>query len=331
MLLTRPAAAVASCSAIAAWVYTERDRTSRFRASRLNRLSPTGRCPVTRVAPQDLATQSALRAPVIVSGLLDSWPALHTWSFFALRQRIGHATVDCGSARSDTALPFYLVCHNALSRDPDPGLYVFDSDFSEAGGKSGLLTDIRPLPSLAASDVFAAGEAATHEDRPVWQWLLAGPAGSGSCLHRDPWCYSSWNASLVGYKQWVLFPPETSYATLHPPRPDSLTARAYALLAGLLGIESVPRGAAEFMDEVLPALRGRGLGEIEITQGPGETVAFPAGWWHCVVNLTPTLAITESFGKARDLDGICDALCAAGLREYSEVVRQEESARTAAS
>ena len=250
-----------------------------------------------RVAPTDLAAQAALDAPIVVSGLLQSWPALTTWSFAALRERIGQVVVDCGGGAG--GMPFYLVAHNALSSDPDTGLYVFDSDFTEDGGKAGLLPDFGPLPTLARGDIFAAGAAGGHTDRPVWRWLLAGPAGSGSCLHQDPWRYSSWNASIVGHKQWVLFPPDTPFATLHPPRPDGIRSSALALLASCLGIAAVPRGAAEFMVEVLPALRNTGLGEVEITQGPGEVIAFPADWWHCVVNLTSTLAVTESFGKER--------------------------------
>lgn len=289
-----------ACSAVAYAWHVERDRRRLLRADRLERIRDTARNigEKHRVAATELRAQSSLQAPIIVSDLLAKWTSMETWSFSSLRQRIGHAIVDCGSASSDTALPFYYVCHNALSEDPDTSLYVFDCDFSEASGKSCLLADVGPLPSLAGDGVFAAGAAADHDDRPTWRWLLAGPAGSGSCLHQDPWSYSSWNASLCGYKRWVLFPPETPFAVLHPPRPESLRARGMALLASCLGVDTIPRRADEFMDEVLPSLRGRGLGEVEIVQGPGETVAFPAGWWHCVVNLTPSLAMTESFGNA---------------------------------
>ena len=88
-------------------------------------------------------------------------------------------------------------------------------------------------------------------------------------MHQDPWSYSSWNASLVGSKRWVLFPPDVSRETLHPPRTD-LLGRA----AAFVGI-ALPRRAAAFMDEILPALRGCGHGEVELVQQPGETVAFP--------------------------------------------------------
>ena len=96
----------------------------------------------------------------------------------------------------------------------------------------------------------------------------------------------------------------------------------------LLGL-SLPRGAACFMEEVLPGLRGRDLGEVEIVQHPGEVVAFPAGWWHAVVNLDATLAVTESYGRARDLPLLLRELRTGGLAAFAAVVEREAAAARA--
>lgn len=253
---------------------------------------------------------------------------------------MGHISVDCGSAASDKMLPFYLIAHNATQREKgrhDIGLYVFDSDFSVESGKDFLLDDFSPLLQLTKGDVFSRGDLSQHHDRPTYRWLLVGPPGSGTCLHQDPWHYSSWNASIVGRKKWVLFPPSTPFNLLHPPREEdfasdndgsvftTLSRRMYAsgyrLLAKMLGIQEVPRGAAEFMDQVLPTLRNRGLGEVEFIQYPGEVVAFPADWWHAVVNLDATIAVTESFGHERDLEQIVASLDSGGSGEYSKIVQ----------
>ena len=115
----------------------------------------------------------------------------------------------------------------------------------------------------------------------------------------------------------MLFPPDVSRETLHPPRTD-LLGRA----AAFVGI-ALPRRAAAFMDEILPALRGCGHGEVEFVQRPGETVAFPAGWWHAVVNLDATLAVTESYGRMSDLDAIVEKLRGGGRARFAEVVERE--------
>jgi hypothetical protein len=323
-----------ACLTVAFLVANEKNVDNR--AACLDRISDQSLVNIARIPASDLQTQTDLKRPIVITGLLNTWPATNAtavsaWSFESLRNRIGQSAVDCGSANSDSQIPFYAIAFNATGRGRgrhDLDMYVFDSDFSEASGKATLLEDISALDSLAGDDVFAQGLAFSHQDRPAWRWLLAGPPGSGSCLHQDPWGYSSWNASVVGRKRWVLFPPDTPFATLHPPRDNInfMFAWIYTQLASLMGIRQIPRGASEFMDAVLPSLRGRGLGEVEIVQLPGEVVAFPAGWWHAVVNLDATIAVTESFGKRRDLEDILSALCKDGRHEFAAVLRDEQGA-----
>jgi len=94
---------------------------------------------------------------------------------------------------------------------------------------------------------------------------------------------NAWNASLKGHKLWLLLPPEIS--------------RQIAK-----GKEVMQKGeddeAIMYMKEIFPKLKEKYssyLNEMWFVQRPGELVFVPGGWWHVVVNLDDTIAVTQNY------------------------------------
>lgn len=68
-------------------------------------------------------------------------------------------------------------------------------------------------------------------------------------------------------------------------------------------ISSVPQ--VTWYSKMLPNIRRRiaegswpHAAPIECVQGPGETIFVPSGWWHAVLNLDNTIAVTQNYSSS---------------------------------
>ena len=175
------------------------------------------------------------------------------------------------------------------TNDDDSPLYVFDSHFDDDDVSKALLGEFAP-PCYFRDDLFRlCGE----RKRPPYRWWLLGPKRSGTNVHIDPLATSAWNTVVSGAKLWVIFPPRATRKMVK-------------------GRHHIAKGGDDepinYFAEILPAVKREcaqaGIEVYEFVQRPGETLYVPAGWWHAVLNLEDSVAVTQNFCSHSNFDGV---------------------------
>ncbi|RDW74017.1 hypothetical protein BP5796_07459 [Coleophoma crateriformis] len=229
--------------------------------------------------------------PFILTAPVREWPVYQSWDTDTLLRQYGD--VKFRAEAVDWDLKTY-VSYMSNSNDESP-LYLFDRGFVE---KMGLITgNIKTSPSYWPPECF--GEdlfAVLGDQRPDDKWLIVGPARSGSTYHKDPNATSAWNAVLKGSKYWIMFPSFTS----SPPPPGVYVSEDQSEVTSPLSI-------AEWLLGFHAEAR-KTPGCLEGVCGEGEVLHVPSGWWHLVVNLDASIAITQNFVPRSHLAGVLSFL-----------------------
>mmetsp|Transcript_3216 Transcript_3216/g.4658 ORF Transcript_3216/g.4658 Transcript_3216/m.4658 type:complete len:287 (-) Transcript_3216:93-953(-) len=170
-----------------------------------------------------------------------------------------------------------------MHQKDDSPMYLFDCSFDEHERESELLKDYE-VPKYFKNDLF---NLISESRRPPYRWFLIGPERSGTSAHIDPLGTSAWNALVFGRKRWVLTKPGTRKRHVK-------------------GYKLRQRGedgeASTYFSYVIPRIlkeehrkKVRDMGIREAIQEPGEVIYVPGGWYHAVLNLTHTVAVTQNF------------------------------------
>jgi hypothetical protein len=216
--------------------------------------------------------------PFILTRPVREWHVYQSWNTDALLEHYGD--IKFRAEAVDWTLKTY-VGYMQNNTDESP-LYLFDRDFVS---KMNLTTcKDQPSPSYWTPECF--GEdlfTVLGNKRPDDKWLVVGPTRSGSTYHKDPNATSAWNAVLRGSKYWIMFPSSVS----SPPPPGVYVSEDQSEVTSPLSI-------AEWLLCFHSEAR-RTPGCIEGVCGEGEVLHVPSGWWHLVVNLDTSIAITQNF------------------------------------
>jgi hypothetical protein len=205
----------------------------------------------------------ATNTPVIVTGLIDHWPALGLWSLDYFSDRFGEMPIEVQANRdSDPLYGGYgpehtriMLCKDVMdemAKGPRNDLYMV-ADNAEANVEllRGVTSDIRNIDEyLLPGDCF-------------WSlWL--GPAGTFTPAHFDH--SNGLLCQVLGRKRvWLA--------------PASAMPNVYNYPVGVFS--QVDFRCPDY--DRFPLMRNVNILECEI--GPGDLLFIPVGWWHAVESL----------------------------------------------
>ncbi|XP_076952896.1 arginine-specific demethylase JMJ22 [Bidens hawaiensis] len=224
-----------------------------------------------------------LNKPVLLEGCLDNWGAMKKWGRDYLVEVCGDVRFSVGPTQM-TMNDYFVYADQAQEERP---LYLFDPRFANKVTKLGQDYEV---PVYFNEDLFSV----LGDERPDYRWIIIGPAGSGSSFHIDPNSTSAWNAVVKGSKKWVLFPPDVVPPGVYPSADGAEVA--------------CPVSINEWFMNFYEATKTWKKRPVECVCKAGEVIFVPNGWWHLVINLEDSIAITQNFVSRRNLLNVLDFL-----------------------
>ena len=234
--------------------------------------------------------------PFIVNNGISTWPAFENWTTQSLNDRMGQSYFRLDDNHTGRIRLEQFLDYMKLSEDDAP-LYIFDSQFAVGADQDRMLlkNEYGPLSwfsSKVENDMFSI---VLDKYRPPWRWVLIGGPRSGTNIHQDPLGTSAWNAVITGEKLWVFFPPNTPAELRSPLGTTPSDASAMAWFA-----EIWPR----VLEELERERHDSTLKPFCTVQKRGDVVFVPQGWFHVVINLTASIAVTHNFAMCRDSEQV---------------------------
>ena len=231
--------------------------------------------------------------PFILTTPVKQWPVYGTWTPSYLLEKFPDTKFRAEAV--DWPMTKYMsYIHDNADESP---LYLFDRAFAE---KTNIDITAPPhskqaaywSPTCFGEDLFSV----LGEHRPDCRWMIMGPKRSGSTFHKDPNATSAWNAVLTGSKYWLMFP---AGAGIDPP-PGVIVSDDQSEITSPLSI-------AEYM-LTFHELARQTPGCKEGICYAGEVLHVPSGWFHLVLNLEDSLALTQNFVPRKKLPDVLSFL-----------------------
>ncbi|CAG8785458.1 24291_t:CDS:2 [Gigaspora margarita] len=217
--------------------------------------------------------------PVIITDVVTQWSAFQKWTMKYLLEKYGD--INFRAEAIDIKLKNYAQYSvNTLDESP---LYLFDKKFGEKC--NGILEDFF-IPEYFCQDFFNI----LGQSRPDFRWIIIGPARSGSTFHKDPNSTSAWNAVISGSKKWIMYPPDILPPGVFTSADESEVTSPVSLM--------------EWHFNYYKETNKSKIRPLEGICRAGEVIFVPNGWWHMVINLEDSIAITQNFVGLHNLSNV---------------------------
>ena len=249
---------------------------------RLASLEPTlNEVPVRHAPPAEhfFRDHYATNRPVVLTGLVDHWPARAGWSLDRLAALPGDRTIEVQTGRESdpayeqrsdshrTMMPLAALIERLRGDEPSNDFYVTANNGTHnRQALAPLWEDLGPISGYLVDDPARDG------------FLWIGPAGTITPFHHD--LTNNLLVQIKGRKRVTLVPPwDTPLMRNH--------AHCYSSWSGPQELQALPDGQR-------PAL-------LTCTIGPGDALFLPVGWWHHVEALDMTMGMSFiNFARAND-------------------------------
>jgi hypothetical protein len=167
---------------------------------------------------------------------------------------------------------------------------------------------------------------------------------------QDPNHTSAWNGLISGVKKWLLYPPNCTPPGVIPSADGAQVATPLSVAEWFLNYyeqhthllqryktqrprdnpEKLSGNESETGDEVFntPITSNYAeQGPIEATCLAGELIFIPCSWWHCALNLEPSIAATQNYVNQQNLISVLDFLFCEQNYDLLKAFKQQLNAK----
>lgn len=210
--------------------------------------------------------------PVVLRGALDGIPAWGKWTPSFFKTRFGDLVVQVDGKACRMADHIDRVMAST-PENPAPYLnYWLAEDWPES-----LKADV-PAPACTRPNWVESRWFPSRYSYQSLQGFIGGAGAHFPFLHYDHWHLNTWLMQLYGVKEYVAFAPDQ-------------TPFMYPIGGAKENVSSVSSVEAPDLAKFPLFAHARGL---RFKLRPGETLFMPAGWWHTVKILSPSITVSVS-------------------------------------